>query len=99
MKLKGSELLIIQYVMKRAEELGRANDPVEIRLRIKGKAEKVKSYLEKNYKATNLKYLKLINSLLVNVPAKNLRDLVEDNYIERYEFPGAVDVLRQLLAY
>lgn len=107
MKLKGFPLTEIKYHMEKAKRYGNPDEPIDIKLNIRKDedVETVKADLTKNYNVTialtlpfDLSSLgkseKVTNvTLYAKVPAKNLREVVEKNYVNRYEWSAVLETL------
>ncbi len=102
MRLKGSKLLYVKARMAQAKELGREEMPVRVRLYLSPETDfdSVKSDLG-NYQAKVVdispsgEKIKLGDEILtiVEVPAKNLRKVIEQEYVKNYEWPVYLELL------
>jgi hypothetical protein len=107
MKLKGFPLTDIEYHVEKAKRDGNPDEPIDIKLNIRKDEDvkTVKADLTKNYNVTIdltfpfdlssfRKSEKVTNvTLYAKVPAKNLREVIEKNYVNRYEWPAVLETL------
>lgn len=102
MKLKGSKLLYVKARMTKAKEVGREEMPIRVRLCLSSETDfnSVKSDLG-NYQANVINIPPLGEKIelrdetltIVEVPAKNLRKVIEQGYVKNFEWPRYVELL------
>lgn len=98
MKLEGEYLRQIESAMSAIQKFkkrdkGIENEPLEIQLKMSegAYAETDADYVRNAYQATVLSDMPLIRMLAVEVPRRNLRRLVEDDRVEKYDWPRHVE--------
>ena len=95
MKLKGSYLHDVNFHLSQAREMKIEEHPLKIYLSINPieNIKNVEKDLEENYQAKVLNHWKLINTLNVEIPTKNLKKVVEKDYVQKYDWPGTLELL------
>ena len=99
MNLNKNQTREIEYVMWLAKQQKRSNELVDIKLYSDKKGtEEVKSKLIEVYEAKDIKNFPLFDrgkrsTLYLKVPIKNLKKVLEENYIKKYNWPEELETL------
>jgi len=99
MKLNEYQASEIEQLIGMAKIQKRSNELIEIKLYTdKSNSEKVKSNLRENYQTGEINHFPLFEKgrqsvLYARVPIKNLKKVLEENYIKKYNWPVELETL------